>query len=337
MKLYVILTAVLCVVTLTFPFFTNTLAKKNDISLSTSQQTKKETTKEEVTQAEKTSTQEETIRVFKTATGKVSNVTLFDYIVGTVAGEMPASFSDEALKAQTVASFTYAKWIKENQNEAEKDDSDITDSSSAHQCYLDTAEQKEKWGENYEACRAKIEKAVESVFGEYLTYDGKTAMTVFHALSAGQTQSAEEIWGKSIPYLISVEAFTDEELSIKETELSFSAEEFKRLFEKSTEIKLAEGQIKKWAQVKEKTEGGYIKKLKVGTQIFTANEVKEILSLPGTAFKAKLENNNFIFTVYGKGHGVGMSQYSADYMARQKKSYKEILSHFYPGTILTKD
>lgn len=321
MRIYFILTALLCIVCLSFPLLTCSICKKNENTTAD---------KETVTTAltEESNSDKETISVFNTSYGKTTETDMTEYIIGVVAGEMPASFCDEALKAQSVAAYTYAKYIRENGN------STITDSSSLHQSYIDKKAQKSKWGKDYDLYRNRIESAVNSVKGEYLAYNGKTALTVFHAESDNKTNSAEEIWNSTVPYLISVDAPSAEEFN---AEYTFTPEEFKSLFEEKGKLKITEKDIKKWASITKKNENGYIRKLKVADTEFSSVEVKDILSLSSADFTGRIENDTFIFTAKGKGHGVGMSQYSAEHMAQNGKSYKEILSHFYPGTTLKKE
>lgn len=322
LKIYSLLCAVLCLTSIIFPFISVAIIKTDN-----------KTTKPSETSVTRTelSTEKNTVKVFKTAENNTVIVDIFDYLVGAVAGEMPASFCTEALKAQTVVCYTYALWMIEKYGQS-SDSYDITDSSALHQCYLDKEEQKEKWGDDYEKNRKIIEDAVKSVYGEYLSYNGKPAMTVFHALSGGYTMSAEDVWGEKIPYLITAEAPGDELSSDFEETVEISCVEFRQLFEENSDTEFKNDNPSTWAKVIEKTEGGYIKKLKVGTEKFTARDVKKILGFRSTSFKGTLKDNTFIFKVYGKGHGVGMSQYSADYMARQGSTYKDILEHFYPST-----
>ena len=133
---------------------------------------------------------------------------------------------------------------------------------------------------------------------------------------------------------MSVDAPSAEEFN---TEYSYTPEQFKKLFEEKGGSKITEKDMKKWASITKKNESGYIRRLKVADKEFMAVKVKDILSLPSADFTGKIENNTFIFTAKGKGHGVGMSQYSAEYMAQKGKSYKEILAHFYPGTTIEKE
>lgn len=325
MKPYFILTALLCLIMILFPFLAKTMQEKEkntNIAETSSTFTDKAESESEAAS--------ETVKVLRTASGNVIDMNLFDYLVGTIAGEMPASFCQEALKSQAVVSYTYAKWILEN---SEGGESYISDSSSLHQKYIDENEQKEKWQTDYETNRQRIEDAVRSVYGKYLSFEGETAMTVFHALSSGRTLSAAQVWGKDIPYLKQVEAPGDNLSDKLESVITFTGDEFRQLFEEEGLI-FESDETEKWASVKEKSEEGYIRRLTICSEDFTARQLRKILSLPSESFTAKTENSNFIFTAYGRGHGVGMSQYSADYMARQGKSYEEILAHFYPGTVL---
>lgn len=327
MKVYFILTFILCIVMVFFPFLSKFSSGINTDGESTSQQFSQQTDKT----TEKSSNE---IKVLRTSTDEVSTVSLFDYIVGVIAGEMPASFCTEALKAQAVVSYTYAKWLSENSSSTES--SDITDSSALHQKYIDKKEQKEKWQDTYQENRERIEEAVKSVFGEYVAYNGETAMTVFHALSSGYTLSANEVWGKDIPYLTQVECPGDTLAEKYESVISFTPEEFKKVMENDGEIELNAESFKSWAKVKEKSSNGFIKVLTVGGKDFSARDIRKILSLGSNSFKATIKDGCFVFTVYGRGHGVGMSQYSADYMARQGSTYTEILEHFYPEAELIK-
>ncbi len=323
MKKHLILSTVLCLAMLLLPF----------LSTCTKNTERKAIIETETNKIEAADSLAEEVQVMRSLTGETVSVNLFDYLVGTVAGEMPASFSEEALKAQAVVSYTYAKWLTDDRDNNIKY---ITDSASLHQKYIDKEEQKEKWQNTYDENRKIIENAVRSVYGEYLSYNGETAMTVFHALSNGTTLSAYEVWGNEVPYLKAVEAPGDVIAEKYESVVSFSADEMKKLFEKEG-IKFENTETKNLITVKAENKKGYADILTVSSDDFTAREIRKMLSLPGNSFKLEKNEDNIIFTVHGRGHGVGMSQYSADYMARQGKTYREILAHFYPGTKLEKE
>lgn len=321
LRTYAILCSVLCITALVFPFISVALIKADAPEQATTEVTPTST---------EATTDKNTVNVYKTVDDSTVKVDMYEYLIGAVSGEMPASFCTEALKAQAVVCYSYALWTMEK--EGADGEYDITDSSSLHQCYLDKDEQKEKWGEDYEENRKIIEKAVKEVYGEYIAYHGKPAMSVFHALSGGYTMSAEDVWGDEVSYLIAVEAPGDKLSPDIEETVEISTEDFRVILEENTETELAGDDPKAWTKVLEKTEGGYVNRLKVGTEEFTARDIKKLFDFPGISFKGALVDDTYIFKIYGKGHGVGMSQYSADYMARQGSTYKEILAHFYPGT-----
>lgn len=273
-----------------------------------------------------TTVNSEKIRVLRTQSNKVIDIDIYDYVVGAVAAEMPASYSLEALKAQAVAGYSYALWIMENADNANRELYDISDNSDTHQAYSDYDQLKEKWGEKYDKNIKTIKDAVNSVLGEYLCYENEPAMCVYHAISGGSTQSAKQAWGNEIAYLKSVTAPGDTLSPDFDNEISYTQEEIKNKLNISSkekiEIRLTFG------------EGEYVKAVSVSSKNYSGTEFASALGLTSPCFTVNEDKNGFNFTVKGKGHGIGMSQYSADYMARQGSTYKEILAHFYPGTTL---
>lgn len=318
MKLYFILVVILTVVMMILPASAKLFPQKNKAEII-------------VTTSSINESDNNHMNVLRTDFDKID---LTEYIIGTVAGEMPGGFSEEALKAQAVVSYTYVKYIMNNPTYGKKY---ITDLCYTHQTYIDIAQQKEKWGENYKKYRNRIENAVKSVIGQYLSYDGKPALAVFHAISSGKTKSSLEAWGQAVPYLIETDAPGDKISENYESIISLTPEKFQSAFSKYSDVNFNNSDFSRWVSVTEKDSYGYIKKLKVNNREFTSYEFMSILNLPSPTFEGTIKNGNFIFTVYGKGHGVGMSQYSADYLARQGADYKKILEHFYPGTVILQD
>lgn len=321
MKIYLILTAILAVFLLLFPLACVTV--KNSMTIPTVQITSMQ--KEEETDAADTSQSEESVAVLLTSSHEVIHLEVFDYLVGAVAGEMPASFHPQALRAQAVACYTYLRWIQCN---GDNNEYDITDDPTQNQSYLSRRELQEKWGEKYSLYIQKIEEAVNEVDGEYLSYENEPVLALFHGLSGGMTESAKNAWGRDIPYLQSVAAPGDALSPDVDSEVSFTTEEIKKL--------LAPGEGKEPIGKTESTDTGFVTTFEFYGKSYTGREVASALKLKSPFFTAEYQEGRFLFRVRGKGHGLGMSQYSADYIARQGSSYREILSHFYPGTELTK-
>lgn len=307
------------------------------ITLADSNNSEKSSTVEQATSAEETSaavttekpTEQETVTLTVSATGKVTEMSVEEYVYGAVCAEMPASFHKEALKAQAVASYTYMKWLKENADNPSENQSDISDNPSVHQAFMTDDELKEKWGSSYSIYSQKVREAVECVLYEYLTYNEETAMTVFHGLSPGKTVSSADVWGSEVPYLKSVTAPGDKLSPDIITEVELSKEEFVKPFSTAKE----EDSDSLFKDIK-KNDNNFVSEISYGNQTLSATDLRSAYSLKSPYFTAEKTSEGVKLTVYGKGHGVGMSQYSADYMARQGSTYKEILAHFYKGTEL---
>lgn len=274
----------------------------------------------------------EYISVMSPSTGDINRVGMREYIVGCVAAEMPALYHSEALKAQAVASYTYAKKVLEQNKNGKNSllgNADITDSPDTHQGYIDEADRKEKWGDDFEEYESKIKAAVDEVFGIYMTYNGETVLAAYHSISAGVTQSAENLWGTEIPYLISVESRGDKLSPDYISEYVFDEKEFKSLA-KDCGVKLS-GDADEWVDEVKINGNGYASAVVMGGKEIAASKFREAFSLRSACFDIGYSDGEFTVTCKGYGHGAGMSQYGADYMARQGLTWREILLHYYTG------
>ncbi len=269
-------------------------------------------------------------RILLKESDEIVEVKADDYITGVVSAEMPALYHKEALKAQAVAAYTYAC----RKREAAKDGKyDLTDDPDTDQCYIDTEKAKKKWGDKYDEYSKTVRSAVEEVGGEYLEYDGVPALTVYHAISSGTTESCKNVWGTAIPYLVPTESNADK---LSPDYLSTVTLSSKELGEKLNELCDTSGDDSKWFSDAKTTKSGRVTSIKVcGTEL-TGSAVASTLSLRSANFTVKYSDSSFTFEVKGYGHGVGMSQFGADYMAKQGKNYKEILLHYYNGCTLKK-
>lgn len=270
-----------------------------------------------------------TVKVMNASSKNITEMPLRDYLIGVVASEINAAYHEEAIKAQTVAAHTMLEYSKEYKNEG-LDGADISDSSATHQGFLTVDEQKEKWGENYDTYREKIEKCVDEVIDYTIQYDGEPINAVFHSISNGQTENATDVWGGEYPYLISVNSVGDKLAPAYSSEVTVTAEEFKEIMEKEN-AQLQENPADYVSEITN-TDTGMVKTIIIGEKAFKGTEIRTLFGLKSSTFTVKYTDGNFVFTVSGYGHGVGMSQYGADYMARQGFTYEEILKHYYVGT-----
>lgn len=283
----------------------------------------------ELTENELTENVNSTVKVMNASSKSITEMSLREYLIGVVAAEVNPAYHEEAIKAQVVAAHTKLEYTKSHKSDDLKD-ADITDSASTHQAFLTEDEQKEKWGENYKSYREKIEKCVDAVIDIVILYENEPINAVFHAISNGQTENANDVWGGDYPYLISVQSAGDKLSPSYKSEVTTTSEEFKKkLVDKN--VDLGENP-EKWVEKITNTETGMVKSITIGGKTFKGTEIRTLFGLKSSTFAVKYDDGNFIFTVCGYGHGVGMSQYGADYMARQGFSYEQILEHYYKNS-----
>ena len=248
---------------------------------------------------------------------------LEEYVAGVVAAEMPAAFPVEALKAQAVAARTY----QIQQQKAAGSDRILYD---VGQAYCDAAEQKEKWGENYAVYAEKIRHAVQETAGEIMVYDGEPILAAFHAQSSGRTESAENIWSSALPYLKSVDSAGDRNAPNYKTTIELPAKKVLSVLCGEKEDAAAEISILR------RTDAGTVAEVRIGEVLLSGREVRERLGLRSANFTVQRKGETFLFTTYGYGHGAGMSQYGAAFLAEEGKTYREILKHYYTGIAFRK-
>lgn len=253
--------------------------------------------------------------------GSVINLNMTDYLIGVVSSEMPASFNLEALKAQSVLARTYALKAKQTGKK-------LTDTVST-QSYIDMDQMKNKWGNSFNTYYNKIKNAVENTNGEYLSYNGNYIEALYHSTNNGKTESSLDVFGNYYPYLISVSSEYDKNASSYLKAISMPIDTISN----KLGLSLNNDSV---ISILSYTDGGNIKEININGNNFSGKKIRELLGLRSADFDISISDNNANITTRGYGHGVGMSQYGANGMANAGYSYKDILSHYYPGTTLTK-
>lgn len=289
----------------------------------------------ENTQKEENSIAEDSgrkIRLLHNKDNTVEEMDLEEYLYGVVSSEMPASFEEEALKAQAVVARTYTLY-KIMDNEKKHAEADICDDSACCQAWISKEERFSKWNEdNRQEYWDKIVKAVNETKGEVITYSGKPIHAFFHSNSGGKTEAPYNVWGgNDYPYLQTVATSGEEAYTQYASEITISKQDFvSKIKEKHSdfEINFNENDCIK---ILEYTESGRVKTIKVGNENLSGVEVRSIMGLKSANFQVEIEGDNITFNVKGYGHGVGMSQTGADSLAKQGKNYEEIIKHFYSG------
>ena len=261
------------------------------------------------------------------SSGRIEKIELETFICGVVAAESPASFADEALKAQAVAARTYVLSHCQPYGENRHDNAAVCCDSSHCQAYASDDELKQRWGKKYEEYRNKITAAVADTAGIILCWQKEIAQAPFFSTCGGHTENAESCWGKYFPYLISVNC------GYCGASPRFSA---CRSFTLAEAAAFLEAEINDLYNMRTEsyTPGGRISLLSVGGKQYTGTEIRSRLGLDSATFNWLIFADDITFTTIGYGHGVGMCQYGANGMAENGYNYQDILAHYYPGTSL---
>lgn len=253
-----------------------------------------------------------------TSTGEIKNIELEDYIVGVVAGEMPASFNEEALKAQAIASRTYAMYKMKNSNGTYDLVTDKT-----NQVYITEDKMKSLWQENFDYYFEKIKKAVYDTKDLIMTYNGDIILSLYFARSNGKTEDAIAVFGSNEEYLKSVES-PEENLT---SEVTISKDKFCNKLNISCDAINISNVLK--------SSSGRINSLNINDKTFKGTEIRTLFDLKSTDFDITIDSE-IKFVTKGYGHGVGMSQYGANKLAQNGKNYEEILKHYYQNINIEK-
>lgn len=253
--------------------------------------------------------------------GEITEMDLEEYLVGVVAAEMPASFNIEALKAQSVVARTYTLKLLESNRE-------ITDDVKT-QVYKSNSELQNMWGSNYNNYYQKVKNAVEQTKGLVIKYNGSLIDAVYHSTSNGYTEDAINVWGNSIPYLKTVTSPWDTSSTsyLRNIYIGFDviSNALKINFDSSSTI-----------DVISRDESNRILKVRFNDKEYSGVEIRNLLGLRSADFDAEISLNGVNFTTRGYGHGVGMSQYGANGMAKSGYSFEQILNHYYLGIKIVK-
>ncbi len=277
-----------------------------------------------------------TVRLLQGAS--VRELSMTDYLIGVLAAEMPAGFPEEALKAQAVAARTYAFYkmalYQEGADESHKG-ADLCDDPAHCEAFVDLAQQAGAlWGESADIYRQRVETAVKETDGLILVYEDEPIAAVFCAASAPQTERAGDIWGQDLPYLISVDSPGGQDCSQYYGTVTISQADFAAAIQKAWPEADFSSAPNLWFMDSHRTEAGSIMDVLVGGVRLSGSDVRQAIGLNSANFTVKVQGSDLVFSTIGHGHGVGMSQYGARYLALDGQTYDQILAHYYPGSQL---
>lgn len=265
----------------------------------------------------------------------VVTLSMEEYLWRVTAAEMPASFELAALQAQAVAARTYTLY-KQSITVAAHPDADVCTDITCCKAYITPEDAAANWGDQAETYTQKIRDAVTSTDGVAIYYEGKPIQAVFHSSSAGQTKDAAEVWGSSVPYLVPVDTPEGEGVPNYYSQVVVPAAQFRETVLSAYPGANLEGDPTKWIGEQTSTASGGVDTVTIGGVPIKATALRALFSLRSATFTITPSAEEVTFFVTGYGHGVGMSQYGANELAKEGKSYEEILQWYYTGVTLGK-
>lgn len=244
-----------------------------------------------------------------------------DYVLGVLACEMPASFNEEALKAGAVVARTFYFYKLLN--------NDAYVAKTTDQCFINELEMREKWKDDFDKYYNILKNIVNDTSGEFVSYNGDIIESFYFSMSNGYTENVENVFGASRPYLVSVDSSWDKGLNSYQKEEYFTKSEFldKLGLEDSSDINI---------DIISKNESGRINTIKVNGKVFKGTDFRKKLGIRSTDAVVEVLENKVKIVTKGYGHGVGLSQYGANEMAKLGYNYKDIIKHYYVGTEISK-
>lgn len=280
---------------------------------------------------------EDTLSVYIKSEDKVVDMQKSQYLKEVVSAEMPANFEMEALKAQAVAARSYLEARRNAYKDSGTPDvhngAEICTDHTHCKAWISEEVRRESWGTDSDKNWDKISKAVDETADEVMTYDGEVISAVFHSTSSGKTESSKDVWGGDRPYLVSVDSPGDKVSPKYKSEKEMSLSEFKEIAEKNIEgVDFSKEIIGEEAR----SGAGGILTISIGGVKIKGTQLRTIYDLRSTNVEINMEGDKVFFDVTGYGHGVGMSQYGANYLAGEGKNYVEILKTYYTGIEVVK-
>lgn len=271
----------------------------------------------------------DTIRVLLGDT--VTEMPMNTYLACVLRAEMPASFEQEALCAQAVAARTYT-YYKLHAGGNHGATADICGDSTCCQAYLSQEAAEKNWGDKAAYYEAKIENAVSATDGQVALYQDAPILAVFHSSSAQRTKSSGEVWLQDLPYLQSVSSpEKGDEIPNYYSRAEFTADEFRNIFRGAHPEAELSGDCSGWVRDLTLSASGSVQTVCIGGVRVKGTELRRLYALRSTTFELETQGGKLIFYVTGFGHGVGMSQYGANEMAREGATWQEIIRHYYSG------
>lgn len=237
-----------------------------------------------------------------------------EQLIGIVAKAMPIKYEEEAIKVQVIMARSYIAHLKGQMVP-----------------YMSIEEMKNQWGNDYNKNYTKIKTAVEDTKNIIMIYNDEPIQPVYHLQNTGMTQTPLDIWDLDVPYLESVESSWDEVAPDLVQEKEYSNQDLiNKINGNYSKPAIEPYSLETQIQIIERTQGGYVKSIQVGNQLMNGDEFRKLLDLKSSCFVMNYHNNKVTFITKGVGHGVGLSQYGANQLAKEGKKAEEILKYYFP-------
>jgi stage II sporulation protein D len=272
---------------------------------------------------------------------QITTIGMADYLIGCVFAQMPANYHPEALKAQALAAHTYAKRLMLN-NKANPEaapsfttsdgivvTADLSDDPSAGLPYFSEEQARDFYGEDYDEFYPQVKAAADYAVNRTIMYNNEPIYAVFTALSNGTTNTALDVWGKNFPYLQSVPSDWDKEYRNYERSNEMTVQRVRlALMDSDLTLNLPVDYAMWFSDVKKNT-AGYVQSVSAGDAVLSGGDMWRLLSLVSADFNVTFDGSAFRFVTHGAGHGVGMSQYGANYLANNGMNAESIIYYYY--------
>ena len=234
------------------------------------------------------------------------------YVLGVLGAVLSPNSHEETIKAMTVVLRTYLYFMAEGGN--------IIYSEVLGQPWISVKDRQKKGIDE-----ARLKSALKETQGCILTYNSEPILPLYYESSSGRTRDFCDVWSGDVPYLIGVDSYWDKSYPNYIQKMSISQSKWKTIWGETDMLSL---------QIVEKDYSGYVKQMQIGVETYSGEEIRCRLNLPSACFEYEIRKNEIVFTCYGEGHGVGLSLYGANVMAKEGKTWQEILLWYYPGTVI---